>query len=608
MRSNKDVSSQSSHQPQGDQLVQDDTSVPNAPVQPSIGRQQPAQSAQPETSQVALSQQLQPQNFGRPQLIQQLQPGTSQQWVWQATGHRQTLPAGPYSGAHYQQHGQGYQIMQTIQHLPTPMQIAYMVPPSIPHQPQLQTPHHQQAQPLQQQPSQGQQQYRPHHQQHHPHHQQHHPHHQQHHPHHPHHHPHHQQPPQPQQPMPIQHSTVSYPIVMLPINFGNQEQPHFVMGQQQTQPGGVPGNMNPPQTGPQNLQMAIPGQPQQFLMTSQGPTVVQLAQPVGLKRTSDTQDPNSASSSQSKHARVSITESQEPVTAEQGMTRNFQAAYDSITRVENWRNRVDAAVARLCMRKDPRNPVSLFKWGRMTMSVRDSDKSKSIELWKPKRRDLIAVIAYIYGNRNKLFGFMPDHEFVLEDASTEDGSYRVHDLSDNNFIELQQELEKHWAVNKSTLAPVVRSKKFLLENTRPRRLAERGSPSKKESDSDARSGSTHSEESALPSDSRKSGQDEVTEQSGNIPPGDLPRESTRSTSGSGGKVTRTNISRQVTTAEETNNNNTSSGEKGSGQATSQPRQVTTTSIDNSDSDDERYSEGSGHRSEGHRARPASHDK
>ncbi|XP_004346832.1 hypothetical protein CAOG_05147 [Capsaspora owczarzaki ATCC 30864] len=68
-------------------------------------------------------------------------------------------------------------------------------------------------------------------------------------------------------------------------------------------------------------------------------------------------------------------------------------------------------------------PSSLFAWGRMTITIKD-DAANTIELWKPKRADIIAVFAHIHMHRRALFSALaPDFEYVYEDASGDDRDF-----------------------------------------------------------------------------------------------------------------------------------------------------------------------------------------
>eukprot|EP00127_Corallochytrium_limacisporum_P001037 Clim_evm36s34 gene=Clim_evmTU36s34 len=140
-----------------------------------------------------------------------------------------------------------------------------------------------------------------------------------------------------------------------------------------------------------------------------------------------------------------------------GMVKLVHGKY--FTRIQDvplWHLRVRAVVKRLKELCDSPRKLSLFAWGRMTITIKDS--GKTVELWKPKRREIIAVFAHIHINRARFFKGHPDYEYVYEDASTREVNTPYCTLRElkNCFVSLQRELDMHWGVHKRTLCPTLR--------------------------------------------------------------------------------------------------------------------------------------------------------
>jgi hypothetical protein len=67
--------------------------------------------------------------------------------------------------------------------------------------------------------------------------------------------------------------------------------------------------------------------------------------------------------------------------------------------VPNLRPRALATLKRLFVQHDKKQIFPLFAWGRMTLTIRAvsaSDTDPVMELWKPRRHEIVAVLAYIH--------------------------------------------------------------------------------------------------------------------------------------------------------------------------------------------------------------------
>eukprot|EP00123_Amoebidium_parasiticum_P000750 comp11645_c0_seq1/m.6150 comp11645_c0_seq1/g.6150 ORF comp11645_c0_seq1/g.6150 comp11645_c0_seq1/m.6150 type:complete len:755 (-) comp11645_c0_seq1:130-2394(-) len=118
--------------------------------------------------------------------------------------------------------------------------------------------------------------------------------------------------------------------------------------------------------------------------------------------------------------------------------------------------RISAVIKRLIALRDNGAVHSLFSWGRMTVTIKDH-MGRLVELWKPKRGDIIAIIAHIYQHRASLFTEYPEYRFLFEDASGPTVKIAsLHPLCERDFMSLQSELDSQWGVHKRTLCPALR--------------------------------------------------------------------------------------------------------------------------------------------------------
>eukprot|EP01135_Chromosphaera_perkinsii_P002970 Nk52_evm81s230 gene=Nk52_evmTU81s230 len=124
----------------------------------------------------------------------------------------------------------------------------------------------------------------------------------------------------------------------------------------------------------------------------------------------------------------------------------------SVDNVENFERRRNAVVKRMIASKDASKKCSLFAWGRMTITIKDK-KGDTMELWKPKRRDIIAIFADIYQNREKLFEHVKPYKMVFEDATAINAPSTELDSDIDDFVSIQEELDRHWGVHKRKLCP-----------------------------------------------------------------------------------------------------------------------------------------------------------
>lgn len=72
--------------------------------------------------------------------------------------------------------------------------------------------------------------------------------------------------------------------------------------------------------------------------------------------------------------------------------------------VPNGLERCAAVLRRLLAQQERGLTVPLFAWGRMTLTVKplycgDGQNVRPVELWKPKRHEIVAVMAYLYMGR-----------------------------------------------------------------------------------------------------------------------------------------------------------------------------------------------------------------
>ena len=124
----------------------------------------------------------------------------------------------------------------------------------------------------------------------------------------------------------------------------------------------------------------------------------------------------------------------------------------TIDDVENFERRRSAVVKRMIASKDSSKKCSLFAWGRMTITIKDK-KGDTMELWKPKRRDIIAIFANIYQNRESLFEHVQPYKMVFEDATAINAPSTELESDEDDFVALQEELDRHWGVHKRKLCP-----------------------------------------------------------------------------------------------------------------------------------------------------------
>lgn len=69
------------------------------------------------------------------------------------------------------------------------------------------------------------------------------------------------------------------------------------------------------------------------------------------------------------------------------------------SQVPNLRPRALATLKKLVAQHEKKQTLPLFAWGRMTLTIRPvsaSDTDPVLELWKPRRHEIVAVLAYIH--------------------------------------------------------------------------------------------------------------------------------------------------------------------------------------------------------------------
>eukprot|EP00122_Pirum_gemmata_P018051 Pgem_evm1s16904 len=157
--------------------------------------------------------------------------------------------------------------------------------------------------------------------------------------------------------------------------------------------------------------------------------------------------------------------------------------YNHINDIYNMEARRDSVVERLYKFRDVKDnpPQSLFAWGRMTITLKDEVGNTS-ELWKPKRAEVIAMIAYLFLNQKTYFQNYHPYFFMFENPTGEEvrevqlcetkkyPSYRSgselsrqfiteneHFDAESEFCRAQLIIDDHWGVHDRSLCPVLRN-------------------------------------------------------------------------------------------------------------------------------------------------------
>eukprot|EP01134_Creolimax_fragrantissima_P007572 CFRG7572T1 len=124
--------------------------------------------------------------------------------------------------------------------------------------------------------------------------------------------------------------------------------------------------------------------------------------------------------------------------------------------IHNFEARLLAVIKRIVSSRDVLTLCSLFAWGRMTITIKSPD-GDTVELWKPKRVDVVALFAHIYQHRTTIFAEYKPYAFVFEDATRRTVRNTELLADENDFLDIQQELDSHWGVHKRLLCPALRS-------------------------------------------------------------------------------------------------------------------------------------------------------
>lgn len=88
----------------------------------------------------------------------------------------------------------------------------------------------------------------------------------------------------------------------------------------------------------------------------------------------------------------------EPHLSHTSDTHFCTACYSGFDCVPNCRERAVAVWQRMILHKERQVAVPLFAWGRMTLTIKplSGEISRPLELWKPKRHEIVAVLAYLW--------------------------------------------------------------------------------------------------------------------------------------------------------------------------------------------------------------------
>eukprot|EP00127_Corallochytrium_limacisporum_P006560 Clim_evm32s230 gene=Clim_evmTU32s230 len=128
--------------------------------------------------------------------------------------------------------------------------------------------------------------------------------------------------------------------------------------------------------------------------------------------------------------------------------------YSNVDDIPHFRDRLHACLFRLRLRQAKETRSTLYGWGRMTMTISD-DKKNVIELWKPKRIEIIAIMAYIYTHQKLLFADQLC-EFAFLTPEKDGTGFVKHDIDSKlDFMSLQHYLDSNWGLHKKTLFPAI---------------------------------------------------------------------------------------------------------------------------------------------------------
>jgi len=136
--------------------------------------------------------------------------------------------------------------------------------------------------------------------------------------------------------------------------------------------------------------------------------------------------------------------------------------HSDICEVVNWRLRLQAVVKRLIALKDRTTVHPLYAWGRMTITIKDDETGVTVEIWKPKRHDIIAIFTHIHLHADELFADYPDYVFAWQ-TLTDDNRLTCTDLcsAGQSYHVVQGELNNEWGVHKRRLCPALHTREYL---------------------------------------------------------------------------------------------------------------------------------------------------